>query len=261
MLELIDSHAHVDSSRFDDDRDEVIERALQAGVRRMIAIGQWQDPGDFGGAFELARRHPGTFFATIGIHPHEVARVPEEDWARLEALAARPETVAVGETGLDYHYDNSPREDQRRWFRHQLELATRLDKPVVVHTREADDDTFAIVQETPPPSGVIHCFTGGPDRARAYLDLGLYLSIPGVVTFKNAGPLRDAVQMAPLDRLLIETDCPYLAPIPHRGKRNEPAFVRLVAEQIAELKGIPLAEVAKATTANAARLFRLDRLD
>lgn len=257
QVELWDTHAHLDSKAYDEDLEEVLERAGGVGVRRIVAIGQWRDPGNFGGALELAARFPQTFYPTMGIHPHEVARVPAEDWEELARLAALPQTIAVGETGLDYHYDHSPREDQRRWFRHQLELARSLGKPVVVHTREADDDTYAILSELPPPSGVIHCFTGGPERARAYLDLGLYLSIPGVVTFKNAEPLREAVRMAPLDRLLVETDCPYLAPIPHRGKRNEPAYVRLVAEAVAELKGLSLEEVARATTANAMALFSL----
>jgi len=256
-MELIDAHAHLDASQYESDREEVIARARAAGISRMVAVGQWHAPGDFGGAFDLAARHPDLFFATIGIHPHEVAKVPPEDWAKLEELAARPETIAVGETGLDYHYDYSPREEQRKWFRHQIELAKRLGKPVVVHTREADDDTVAILRETQPPAGVIHCFTGGPERAQAYLDLGLHISVAGVVTFKNAEDLREAVRIIPLERLLVETDCPYLAPIPFRGKRNEPAHVKLVAEKVAEVKGLAVEEVAAATSANARRFFGL----
>lgn len=256
-MELLDSHAHVDSKSFAGETDQVVQRAVAAGVSRIVTIGQWHAPGDFGGAIELAAAHPGRVFATIGIHPHEVAKVPEEDWRELERLAALPATVAVGETGLDYHYDHSPRDEQRRWFRHQLDLAAAVDKPVVVHTREADGDTLAILKEATVRRGVIHCFTAGPERAKTWLDLGFLLSIPGVVTFKNAEPLREAVRMAPLDRLLIETDCPYLAPIPHRGKRNEPAFVKLVAEKVAELKGVPVEEVAEATTRNAVELFGL----
>jgi len=259
MIELLDSHAHVDASAFEGETDEILRRAAEAGVTKILSIGQWYAPGDFGGAIELAAAHPGRVFASIGIHPHEVANVPEGDWRELERLATLPATVAVGETGLDYHYDHSPREDQRRWFSHQLDLAARVKKPVIVHTREADDDTVAILREAGSSDGVIHCFTGDPARATVYLDMGLYLSIPGVVTFKNAEPLRDAVRMAPLERMLIETDCPYLAPIPHRGKRNEPAYVRLVAEKIAELKGIDVEEVAATTTRNAVELFRLGR--
>ncbi len=256
-MQLIDAHAHLDSSKYDTDRDEVIARARAAGIDRMIAVGQWHAPGDFGGAADLAARHAGLFFATVGIHPHEVAKVPAEDWQKLEEIAARPETVAVGETGLDYHYDYSPRDEQRQWFRFQIDLAGRVGKPLVVHTREADDDTVEILREAAPEQGVIHCFTGGPDRARAYLDLGLYLSVAGVLTFKNADDLREAVRITPLDRLLIETDCPYLAPIPYRGKRNEPAYVRHVAEAVAAVKGVPVEEVARATTENAKRFFRL----
>ncbi len=256
-MELIDAHAHLDASQYEADRDEVIARARAAGITKMIAVGQWHAPGDFGGAHALAARYPDLFHATVGIHPHEVAKVPAADWEKLEELAALPETMAVGETGLDYHYDYSPREEQRRWFRHQLDLAKRLGKPVVVHTREADDDTVMILREASPEAGVIHCFTGGPERARAYLDLGLHISVAGVLTFKNADDLREAVRIVPLDRLLIETDCPYLAPIPFRGKRNEPAYVRHVAEKVAEVKGLSVEEVAAATAENTRRFFRL----
>ncbi|WP_373047986.1 TatD family hydrolase [Vulgatibacter sp.] len=256
-MELIDAHAHLDASQYEADRNEVIARARAAGITKMIAVGQWHAPGDFGGAHALAARYPDLFHATVGIHPHEVAKVPAADWEKLEELAALPETMAVGETGLDYHYDYSPREEQRRWFRHQLDLAKRLGKPVVVHTREADDDTVMILREASPEAGVIHCFTGGPERARAYLDLGLHISVAGVLTFKNADDLREAVRIVPLDRLLIETDCPYLAPIPFRGKRNEPAYVRHVAEKVAEVKGLSVEEVAAATAENTRRFFRL----
>jgi len=256
-MELVDAHAHLDARPYAADRDEVIARLRDAGVRQVIAVGQWRAPGDFGGAHALAAAHPDLFFPTIGIHPHEVAKVPSEDWERLEAIAALPQTVAVGETGLDYHYEHSPRDDQKRWFRHQIELAKRLGKPLVVHTRDADDDTLAILRETRPEQGVIHCFTGGPERARAYLDLGFHISIAGVVTFRNAAELQEAARIVPLDRLMVETDCPYLAPIPFRGKRNEPAHVRLVAEKIAELKGVPLEEIAARTTENARRFFGL----
>jgi TatD DNase family protein len=254
---LVDSHAHVDAEEFAADRSEVIARAQAAGVARIVAVGLWRGPGDFGGARALAGSHPGLFFATAGVHPHDCARVPPEDWAALAAAAADPSIVAVGETGLDYHYDHSPRDEQRRWFRHQLDLARAVGKPVVVHTRDADDDTHAILRDAAPPAGVIHCFTGGPDRARGYLDLGLSISIAGVVTFKNALDLREAAKLVPLDRLLIETDCPFLAPIPHRGKRNEPAYVQLVAEELARLKGIPVQELAERTAENARRVFRL----
>lgn len=254
-LEFIDSHAHPDSNAFNSDREEMLERAWQAGVSRIVAIGQWRGPGDFGGALELAARFPDRVVATMGVHPHECARVPAEDWSALEAICARPEVLAVGETGLDYHYDHSPRDEQRRWFAHQLDLARRLGKPVVIHTREAEDDTVAILRENRPEKALIHCFTSTADQVRRYLDMGLYVSVAGVVTFAKAEELRDAVRLVPLDRLLVETDCPYLAPVPHRGKRNEPAYVRHVAERIAEVKGVPLEEVARATAENARAFF------
>ena len=254
---LVDSHAHLDFEDYGADREEVIARALAAGVTRIVAVGLWRGPGDFGNAHALAAARPALFAATAGIHPHECARVPEADWRRLDELARDPATVAIGETGLDYHYDLSPREDQRRWFRHQVELAEAVGKPVVVHTREADDDTVAILRETRPARGVIHCFTGGPAAVRAYLDLGFHVSVAGVVTFRTAGALREAVRLVPLDRLLVETDSPFLAPVPFRGKRNEPAHVKRVAEEVAAVKGVSFAELAERTTANARALFGL----
>lgn len=257
MIEWIDSHAHPDASAFDDDREEILRRAQEAGVGRIVAVGQWRAPGDFGGALELARRHSELVVPTIGVHPHECAKVPEADWRTLEELAARDEVVAVGETGLDFHYDHSPRDEQRRWFRFQLDLARRLGKPVIIHTREADDDTLAILEEGRPEKVLIHCFTSTPEQAARYVELGLYVSVAGVVTFARADELREAVRQVPLDRLLVETDCPYLAPAPHRGKRNEPAYVAKVGEKVAEVLGLPVEEVARATTANAKRFFGL----
>ncbi|HLV60602.1 MAG TPA: TatD family hydrolase [Fredinandcohnia sp.] len=257
-LELVDSHAHPDSKAFSNDREEMLERARRAGVRRLVAIGQWRAPGDFGGALAIAAAHPDWVVATMGVHPHDCARVPEEDWAELEALCARPEVRAVGETGLDYHYDHSPRDEQRRWFAHQLDLARRLGKPVVIHTREADEDTLAILREARPEKALIHCFTSSLEQARRYVEMGLFVSVAGVVTFAKADELREAVRWIPLDRLLIETDCPYLAPVPHRGQRNEPAYVVHVAERIAELKGVSVEEVARITSANARSFFGID---
>lgn len=257
MIELIDSHAHPDASAFDGDRDEILRRAKEAGVGRVVAVGQWRAPGDFGAALEIAAKNPELVVPTIGVHPHECANVPEEDWRTLEALAARDEVVAVGETGLDFHYDHSPRDEQRRWFRFQLDLAERLGKPVIIHSREADEETLSILEQGRPAKALIHCFTSTPEQAMRYVEMGLYVSVAGVVSFAKADGLREAVRQIPLDRLLIETDCPYLAPVPHRGKRNEPAFVRHVAEKVAEVKGLSLAEVAQATTANAKRFFGL----
>jgi TatD DNase family protein len=257
---LCDSHAHLDGSEFAEDRDQVIARARAAGVERMLLIGLWRKPGDFGNSLQIQESHPGLFGVTFGVHPHDCAQVPPEDWERLSELAAGTTVNAVGETGLDYHYDHSPRDVQRHSFERQLALAAELGKPVSVHLREAQADSLAILTASGigrGPGGVIHCFSGDANVADRYLDLGLYLSISGIVTFRNATTLQDAVRHIPLDRLLIETDAPFLAPIPFRGKRNEPAHVKLVAEKIAELKGIPADEVAATTTRNAERLFQL----
>ncbi len=252
---LIDSHAHLDARSYAADLPEVVARAKAAGVRGVVLVGQWHAPGDFGQALELAATDPRYFRATMGVHPHECANVPAADWATLALLARDPRVAAVGEAGLDYHYDRSPREEQQRWFRHQAALAREVGKPLVVHTREADDDTAAILRELPPPRGLIHCFTSDATAVRRYLDLGLYVSLAGVVTFKNADALRDAARQVPLDRLLVETDCPYLAPLPHRGKRNEPAFVAITAAALAKLHGVSEEAFAEATSRNAAALF------
>jgi TatD DNase family protein len=259
-MPLIDSHAHLDSDDYSADLDAVVARARAAGVERIVCVGLWRAPGSFGNALELAARDPGFFSATVGIHPHECARVPEEDWARHEALARDLLVVAVGETGLDFHYDHSPRRAQEASFRRSLAIARGAGKPVVVHVREADQACARILQEerVPEAGGVIHCFTGDARAARAYLDLGLHISVAGVVTFRTAEAIREAVRIVPRDRLLVETDCPFLAPVPHRGRRNEPAFVVETARKVAELWGTTLEEVAAATTANVKRLFRIE---
>jgi TatD DNase family protein len=259
VTRLVDSHAHLDFEDYEGDLDAVVSRAREAGVCRVVAIGLWRAPGRFGNALELVAKDPATFAATIGIHPHECARVPEEDWRAMERIALDPRVVAVGETGLDFHYDHSPRTVQEASFRRSIAAARAAGKPVVVHVREADEACVRVLAEEgiPPAGGVIHCFTGDWPRARAYLDLGLYLSVAGVVTFKAADELRDAVRRTPRDRLLVETDCPFLSPAPHRGKRNEPAWVARTAERVAELWGVTVDEVGEITTANALRFFRL----
>ncbi len=256
---LTDAHAHLDGDEYAADLDAVIARARAAGVARIVVGGLWRAPGSFGNALELAGRDPGLFAATIGVHPHDCARVPEEDWAAADRLARDPRVVGVGETGLDFHYDHSPRADQERAFRRSLATARAAGKPVVVHVREADEACARVLREegVPEAGGVIHCFTGDAAAARAYLDLGLFVSVAGVVTFRNAEAIRDAVRIVPRDRLLVETDCPFLAPIPYRGKRNEPAYVVETARKVAELWGATTEEVARVTGENARRLFRL----
>jgi TatD DNase family protein len=256
---LIDSHAHLDFEDYERDLDAVLDRARAAGVGRIVVIGLWRSPGRFGNALDLAARQPDLFSATIGIHPHECGRVPAADWTTMEQLARDPRVVGVGETGLDFHYDHSPRPVQESSFRRSIAAAKAAGKPVVVHVRQADDACVRILREEglPEAGGVIHCFTGDSARATAYLDMGLYLSVAGVVTFKAAEDLREAVRRTPRDRLLVETDCPFLAPIPYRGKRNEPSYVARTAECVAGLWGLTLDELGAITTDNARRLFRL----
>lgn len=257
MARLLDSHAHLDD--YGAELPAVLERARAAGVERIVCIGLWREPGSFGNALELAAGRPELFSATAGVHPHECARVPEEDWAALARLARDPRIVGIGETGLDFHYDHSPRPVQIESFRRSLALAREAGKPVVVHVREADEACVAALaaEGVPPAGGVIHCFTGDAGAARRYLDLGLHLSVAGVITFRTAEALREAVRTVPRDRLLVETDCPFLAPVPWRGKRNEPAWVRATAGKVAEAWGTTLEVVGEITTANARRLFRL----
>lgn len=258
-MELIDSHAHLDLEDLPGELDAVVARAAAAGVRRIVAIGLWRSPGDFGNALALATARPGTFAATIGVHPHECAKVGEADWQASEVLARDPRVVGVGETGLDFHYDLSPREVQEAAFRRSLRIARAADKPVVIHLREADEAAERVLREEglPAAGGVVHCFTGDAASARTWLALGLHISVAGIATFKTAEPIREAVRLVPRDRLLVETDSPFLAPVPLRGKRNEPANVVHVAAKVAEVWGIRLEEVAALTTANARRLFRL----
>lgn len=256
---LVDAHAHLDADRYAD-LDEVIARARTAGLERIVCVGVWRGPGaGFGDAVAHARREPGYFSATVGFHPHEAKDVGPGDWAEAEALARDPAVCAIGEAGLDYHYDLSPREVQAEVFRRCIRLAHAVEKPLVVHTRLADADTVRILREegVPAKGGVIHCFTSDAPAARDYLDLGLLISVAGIVTFKNAEAIREAVRLVPHDRLMVETDCPYLAPIPFRGKRNEPAYVAHTAAKVAELWGTTPEDVARVTGENAKRFFGL----
>ena len=254
-MKLVDSHCHLDDDQFAADRDAAIERARAAGVERMVAIGTGGGPPDLEAGLRLARQYP-FIYATVGVHPHDAAKATPETFARLAALAR--EAVAIGEIGLDYHYDFSPRDVQRRVFVEQLTLAARSRKPIVIHTREAWDDTLALIREHGLPfGGIMHCFTGGPTEARQALELGFYLSFGGIVTFPKADAVREAVALTPEDRLLIETDAPYLAPVPHRGKRNEPAFIVETVRRLAEARAVTPEHIAAVTTGNFERLFGL----
>ena len=263
-MTLVDTHAHLDFSKFDADREAVVERARAAGVAAIVNVGT--DLTSSQRAVRLAERYDG-IYAVVGVHPHGAKKLDGATLAELRELAQHPKVVAVGEIGLDFYRDLSPRDVQRRAFQAQLAWAAKLRKPVVIHDRDAHDEIMEVLsdwaagQRHSPLAGrlgVLHTFSGDLDMAEQALDLGFYLSISGPVTYKNARQLPDIVRALPIDRLLVETDCPFLAPHPHRGKRNEPAYVRLVAERIAELKGMSLDALARATTANAQHLFGFD---
>jgi TatD DNase family protein len=256
-VSLIDSHCHLDSSGFEADRDEVVARALEAGVEHLVAIGTGSGPPDLEAGIRLADRYP-SFYATVGIHPHDAAKASKPDFHRLAELLSHPKVIALGEIGLDYHYDFSPRDTQTSVFIQQMEIAAAAKKPIVIHTREAWDDTAALLEQHWKPhgiGGIMHCFSGGPVEARQALDLGFYLSFAGIVTFPKALGVQAAASEAPADRILVETDSPYLAPVPKRGKRNEPALVVHTARKLAELRGESLEEVSRSTSENFKRLL------
>ncbi|WP_448872705.1 TatD family hydrolase [Desulfobulbus propionicus] len=253
---LIDTHCHLDMEAYHDDLDEVIASAVQHGVARMITIGI--DVASSRKAIDLARSYPNVY-ATVGIHPHDAGQASPEALARIRLLAQDDRVIGYGEIGLDYAKNYSPRKVQIQAFAEQLKLAQELALPVIIHDREAHADTLSLIRAAGhfPRGGVMHCFSGDQQLARAVLDLGFYLSIPGVVTFANAAVLRDVVRTVDLNALLLETDGPFLAPVPYRGKRNEPKYMLYTAQIVADLKNISLEEVAHATTANAIRLFNL----
>jgi TatD DNase family protein len=257
-VSVIDSHCHLDEARFGDDRDAVIARALDAGVNRMVTIGASEQMQSNYGAVALAAQHA-AIFATVGVHPHDASIVSPAVVEEVARLAGSLKVVGIGETGLDYYYDNSPRAAQQEAFRQFINLARQLRLPLVVHLRDAYDDAVSILHEehAADVGGVIHCFSGDRAAARAFLDLGFHLSFSGIVTFKNADELRAVARMVPADRFMVETDAPFLTPVPHRGKRNEPAYVVLTATAIGAVRQQPLDEVAKLASANATRCFRL----
>ncbi len=253
-MTLTDSHCHLDNKQFDPDREAVIERALAAGVGTMLAIGTGDGPRDLECAIRLAEAHS-CIWATVGVHPHTAAAASPETFERLGELGRHPKVVAIGEIGLDYHYDFSPRDVQREVFEKQLALAADADLPVSIHTREAWADTLDVLRAHPVRAGgVFHCFTAGAREADQALDLGFHLSFGGIVTFPKADAVREAAALTPLDRLLVETDAPYLAPVPLRGKRNEPAFSTATARRLALAKGASEEEIASGTTKNFERL-------
>lgn len=252
---LIDSHCHLDFDVFDDDRDEIIARAQAAGIERMVTI--CTRLSRFDEIHAIAKTYD-MVDCSVGIHPHQVAEEGVAPTERLVELAALPEVVGIGETGLDYFYDYSPREDQRHNFRNHIAAARETGLPLIVHTRDADEDTINILREETEKGafpGVLHCFSSRRALAECALELGFYISFSGIATFKNAQEIRDIAADVPLNRILVETDAPFLAPIPNRGKRNEPAFVTHTAEVVAGIKGLELENFARATTENFFRLF------
>jgi len=256
-VRLIDSHCHLDSPEFDADRDAVIERAFEAGVEHMVAIGTGSGPPDLEAGVRLAEKYP-AFYATVGVHPHDAAKAAPADLERLAGLLQHPKVIATGEIGLDYHYDFSPRDVQQKVFIEQMAIAAAAKKPIVIHTREAWDDTLALIEKYWKPyglPGIMHCFSGGPAEAERALELGFYLSFGGILTFPKALDVQAAAKRAPRDRILIETDAPYLAPVPRRGKRNEPALMVHTARKLAELRGEACEEICRTTTENFRRLL------
>jgi TatD DNase family protein len=248
-MTLTDSHCHLDDKKYAHDLDQVLARAAEAGVTRMLTIGTGDGPPELDRAVRLAEKYD-QLFASVGVHPHDAAKCEPRTFDDLRALGRHPKVVGFGEIGLDYHYDFSPRETQREVFAAQLKLARELDFPVIIHTREAWDDTLALLREQWSGPGIMHCFTGDRAQAEQALDLGFHLAFGGVITFRTAESIREAVAIVPDDRLLIETDAPYLAPIPYRGKRNEPAMMVETAKTLAALRNTTPEHIAGITSGN-----------
>ncbi len=264
---MIDSHCHLDFPQFDDDREQVIARAAAAGITALLAIGIGKGPPVLDEGLRMAALEPPSgvlwpkIYTSVGVHPHEARLANDAVLAELERLGRHPKVLAVGEIGLDFHYDHSPRDVQQNIFIRQMDLARALGKPIIIHCREAWPECMELLRahwRTSGLGGILHCFSGDIATAREAMDMGFLISFAGNVTFPKAAALRDAAREIPLDRLLIETDSPYLAPVPHRGKRNEPAFVAEVARQLGEIRGLPAGEIARITSANFSAFFKVN---
>ncbi|MFP4600173.1 MAG: TatD family hydrolase [Persicimonas sp.] len=254
-MRLIDTHAHLDSPRFKQPLEELLEAAQDAGVERIVTIGASRGVETNWEALEIAKAHD-WIRCTVGIHPHDADEANEQTVARIrDELAEHDQVVGIGETGLDYYYDNAPVEQQKWSFRQFLEMSKDVDKPVIIHSRDADEDTVELLEETGVTGGILHCFTGGREMAHRLFDLDFYLSFSGIVTFKNGKELLDIACEVPEDRILFETDSPFLAPVPHRGEKNQPAYVQHTAQKIAEARGLEPDEFADIVWENAARVF------
>jgi len=249
-----DSHAHYDDERFEEDRESLLESLKEKGVD--FVVNAAADMSSCYTSLALAEKYS-FIYSSIGVHPHDVKDLTEADLAEMKQLAAHRKVVAIGEIGLDYYYDNSPREAQRTWFMKQLLLAKELDLPVIIHSRDASQETFDLIVESGVKEGVIHCFSGSYELAKEYVKRGFYIGIGGSLTFKNARKTVEVVEGIELSKILIETDCPYLTPVPHRGKRNDSSYLKYVVQKIAEIKGISEDEVARISCQNAKLLFRI----
>ncbi len=255
-MKLIDSHAHLDLPEFDKDREEVIKRARKSGVEKIITIGIGIKENRK--ALEIARKHD-FIYCSLGIHPHNAKHLDLQSLDFIEKNSTHDKVVAIGEMGLDFFRDLSPRDTQRRCFRTQLDIAISLKLPVIIHDRDAHDEITEIMREEKAwqAGGVVHCFSGDYDMAVKCVDMGFFISIPGTITYKKAETLKDVVKKIPIEHILIETDCPFLSPVPFRGKRNEPAYIKYAAEKIAEIKKISAEQVAAATSENTVKLFKI----
>lgn len=251
---IFESHAHYDDLKFEEDQETVIKSLRAEGIHKVINVGANMHSSLK--SIELAQKHD-FFYAAIGVHPHDVKSMMEEDLEKLIALAVYDKVVAIGEIGLDYYYENSPKEVQKLWFREQMVIAKELELPLIIHSRDAAQDTFDLIKEVGAQEvgGVVHCYSGSKEMAERYVDMGFYLGIGGVVTYDNAKTLKEVVKAIPLEALLLETDCPYLSPVPKRGKRNDSINLKYIAEAIAIIKGIEVDEVLRTTYNNGMKLF------
>lgn len=254
---FFDTHAHLNAEQYNEDLQEVIDRALSEGISNIVVVGF--DRPTIEKAMELTEQYE-FIYACVGWHPVDAIDMTEEDLLWIEELSSHPKVVALGEMGLDYYWDKSPKDIQKEVFRKQIRLAKKVKLPIVIHNRDATSDIVEILKEegAGEVGGIMHCFSGSPEIAQECVDMNFYISLGGPVTFKNAKKPKEVADVIPLEKLLIETDCPYLTPHPHRGKRNEPSYVKLVAEQIADIKGLSTEEVAQATTENAKKLFGIN---
>lgn len=251
---FFDSHAHYDDKRFNEDKDELLQSMSKNDVDYIVNAAANIASSNEG--IHLAEKYP-SIYTAVGVHPHDVSELEEDAIEALESLSKHPKVVAIGEIGLDYYYDHSPRDIQRLWFQRQMALAKKVQLPIIVHSREASQETFNMIKESGLSSGVIHCYSGSAEMAKEYIKLGFYIGIGGTLTFNNARKTIEVVEQIPLGAIVIETDCPYLTPMPHRGKRNDSTYLKYIAQKIGDIKNLSIEEVARVTTDNAKALYNI----